>query len=84
MPGLNLATDVTMLVTMKNWYRNSPSDQSMHGNRLCLQRLVSVVKFIAERGLAFRDDQIRWTTQKVFPKNFQNFFKHILKKMRCF
>jgi len=27
------------------------------GNRLCFQRLVSVVKFIAGRGLAFKDDE---------------------------
>ena len=40
------------------------------GNRLCLQRLVSVVKFIAERGLAFRDGE-----NAVSPRKFQ-----ILKK----
>ena len=27
------------------------------GNRLCRQRLVSVVKFVAERGVMFRDDE---------------------------
>jgi len=48
------------------------------GNRLCLQRLVSDVKFIAERGLALRDDEnVRWPR-----KFFQKIFKQMLKK-RC-
>jgi len=45
------------------------------GNRLCLQRLVSVVKFIAERGLAFRDDENVGSSRKLFQKNFQTFFQ---------
>ena len=53
------------------------------GNRLCLQRLVSVVKFIAERRLAFRDDENVGTPRKFFRKNFKTFLKQILKKRRC-
>ena len=36
------------------------------GNRFCLQRLVSVVKFIAERGPAFRDDENVGSSRKLF------------------
>jgi len=56
------------------------------GNRLCLQRLVSVTKFIAERGLAFRDDENVGSPRKIFQKNFQNFFQANIekKKMRYF
>jgi len=37
--------------------------------------LVSVVKFIAERGLAFRDDENVGSSRTFFQKNFQNFFQ---------
>jgi len=42
-------------------------------NRLCLQRLVSVAKFIAERGLAFRDDENVGLSRK-FSKKFSKHF----------
>jgi len=35
--------------------------------------LVSVVKFIAERGLAFRNDENVGSLRYIFQKNFQNF-----------
>jgi len=53
------------------------------GNRLCLQGLLSVVKFIAERGLAFGDDENVGSPRKFFEKIFNTFFKQILKKRRC-
>jgi len=43
-----------------------------------LQRLVSVVKFIAERGLAFRDDENVGSSRNSFQAKFQK------KDMRCF
>ena len=46
------------LITMKNWYRAaSRANQCQQYWKSLLQRLVSVVKFIAERGLTFRDDE---------------------------
>jgi len=44
--------------------------------------LISVVKFIAERGLAFRGDENVGSTRKIFNK-FSIFFEKILKKGRC-
>ena len=38
-----------------------------------LQRLVSVVKLIAKRGLSFRDDENVGLPRKFFQKNVQNF-----------
>jgi len=45
-----------------------------------------VVKFLAERGLAFGDDENLRFSRKFFQKNFQNFFKAKFqkKKMGCF
>jgi len=43
------------------------------GNRLCLQSLVAVVKFIAERGLAFGDDENVGSHRKFF-HNLENLF----------
>jgi len=43
------------------------------GNRLCLQRLVSVVKFSAERGLAFRGDENDGSPES-FSKNCSKLF----------
>jgi len=63
---------------MQNWPIRSISEKNI-GNCLCLQRLVSVVKFIAKLGLAFRNDE---NAQKVFPKNLQNFFQANKKKRR--
>jgi len=40
-------------------------------NRLCLQRLVSVAKFTAERGLMFRDDENAGSPKNFFQKFFQ-------------
>jgi len=42
--------------------------------------LVSVVKFIAERRLAFRDDENVGSSRKFFQKNFQNFFQEKFQK----
>ena len=53
------------------------------GNRLWLQRLISVVKFVAERGLPFRDDTNVRSPRKFFQKIFKTSFKQILKKRRC-
>ena len=46
-------------------------------NLLCLQRLVSVVKLIAERGLAFRGDENVGSPRKFFQKIFKTFFTQI-------
>ena len=53
-----------------------------NGHSICLQRLVSVVKFIAERRLAFRDDENVGSPRKFFQKIFKTYFKQILKR-RC-
>jgi len=50
------------------------------GNRLCLRRFVSVVKFIAQRGLAFGGDENVGSPRKFFQKIFKTFIKEILKK----
>jgi len=39
-----------------------------------------VVKFIAERGLAFRDDENVGLPRKFFQKIFKTYFKQILEK----
>jgi len=41
----------------------------------CLQHLVSVVKFIAERGTALTDDEKVGSPRNFFQKNFQNFYQ---------
>jgi len=41
---------------------------------------ISVVKFIAERELAFRDHENAGSPRKFFKKFFKTFFKQILKK----
>jgi len=51
------------------------------GNRFCLQRLVSVVKFISERGLVFRDDEDVGSSRD-FSKRFSKLFSRKDKK-RC-
>jgi len=38
---------------------------------------------MAERGLAFRDDENVGSSRKLFQKMFKTFFKQILKKRRC-
>jgi len=45
--------------------------------------LVSVVKFIAERGLAFRDDENVGSSRKFFQNIFKTFFQQNFKKRRC-
>jgi len=42
--------------------------------------LVSIVKFIAERGLAFTDDDNVESHRKFYKKMFKTFFKQIFKK----
>jgi len=49
----------------------------------CLQRLVSVVKFIAERRLAFRDDENVGSPRTSFQKIFKIFFKQVFEKRGC-
>jgi len=51
-----------------------------------LQRLVSFVKFIADRGLAWRLKEMMKTLgrpETFSKKNFKTFFKQIFKKRRC-
>jgi len=81
MPRLHLVADVI------NHYEEliqSSSVRSINANNirncLCLQRLVSVVKFIAERGPAFRDIENVGTPRNFFQKLFKTFFKQIPKK----
>jgi len=67
--------------------RTSQYGQSMCnniGSRLCLQRLVSVPKFVAERGLAFRDGENVRSPRNFFQKVFKTVFKQIFKKVGCF
>jgi len=68
MPRLHLVADVTM----KNRYRASWSGQSMPKYwKSLLQCLVSVVKFIAERGLTFRDYENVGSPKNFFQAKFQ-------------
>ena len=54
-------------------------------NSFCLQSLVSAAKFIAERGLGFRDEENVGSPGNFFQKYFQNFFQAKLKmKVRAF
>ena len=81
MPRLHLVADV--LIIMKNQYRTSQSGQSVRTISeipSALHRLVSVVRFIAERGLAFRDDENFGWPRKFYQKIFETFFKQILIK----
>jgi len=50
------------------------------GNRLCLHHFVSVVKFIAERGLTIRDDENVGLSRKFFQKFSKLFSSKYLKK----
>jgi len=61
---------------IQNWPIRSINSNNI-ADRLYLQRLVSVVKFIAERGLAFRNNENIGSPRNIFPAN-------IKKKMRCF
>jgi len=56
------------------------------GNSLCRQRLFFVVKFIAERELAFTDGGKVRSPRNFFQKHCQSFFQAKLEKnkMRCF
>jgi len=45
--------------------------------------LASVVKFVAERRLAFGDDENVQTFRKFFQQNSQNFFKQNFKKQEA-
>jgi len=81
MPRLHLVADV--INHYEELIQNQPVksiNANKIGNRLCLQCLVSVVKFIAERGLAFRDDENFGSPRKIFQKIFKTFFQQILKK----
>jgi len=51
------------------------------GNRFRPQRLVSVVKFINEPELEFRDDENVGSPRNFFQKDFQNFFQTKLQKL---
>jgi len=83
MPRLHLVADVI------NHYEELIQKQAGRsinvnniGNSLCLQRLFSVVKFIAERRLAFRDDENVGSSRTFFQKMFKTFFKQVFEK-RC-
>ena len=79
MPRLRLVADViTHYEESIQSYPVRPINANNIGNRLCLQRLVSVVKFIAERGLAFRDDENVVSPRNFFQPNFQK------NEIRCF
>jgi len=80
MPRLHLIADVINHCEelIQNWPVRSTNANNI-GNRLCLQRLVSVIKFIAERGLAFRDDENVGSPRSFFQKIFKAFFKQIEK-----
>jgi len=82
MPRLHLIADVLNHYEelIQNWPVRSINANNI-GNRLCLQRLVFVMKFIAERGLVFRDDENVGTPRRFFQKIFKAFFKQIEKKM---
>jgi len=55
------------------------------GNWLCLQRLDSVVIFIAEQVLGFKDDENVGSARKFFHKMLKPFSSKYWKhKMRCF
>jgi len=84
MPRSHLFADVINHYeeTIQN-YPVRPINANTIGNRLCLERFLSVVKFIAERGLAFRDDENFGLPRKFFQKMFKTFFKQILKQRRC-
>jgi len=74
MPRLYLVADVINHYEelIQNWPVRSINASNI-GNRLCLQRLVSVVKCIAERGLAFRDDE-KVVSPRIFSKKFSQLF----------
>jgi len=59
---------------IENWPVRSINASNI-GNHLCLQRVVSVIKFIAERGLAFRDDENVGSPRNFFQKIFKTFLK---------
>jgi len=76
MPRLHLVADVINHYEelIQNWLVRSINTNNI-GNRLCLQRLVSVLKFISERGLAFSDDENVGSPRMFFQKNFKAFFQ---------
>jgi len=85
MPRLHLVADVINHYEelIQNWPVRSINANNI-GNRLCLQRLVSVVKFFSERGLEFRDDKKLDRPERI-SKKFSKLFGNInKKKMRCF
>ena len=70
-PRLRLVADVTN--HYEELIQSKLSDQSMPKHRNSpLQGLVSVVKFIAERGLTFRDDENVGSHRNFFKTNFKN------------
>jgi len=84
MPRLHLVVDI--INHCEELIQNQPVRSIITnnmGNRLCLQRLVSVVKLIAEPGLAFRDDENVESPRKFFQKIVKTFFRQRLKKERC-
>jgi len=70
MPRLYLVADV-----INHWRNYADIDGQVNatniGNLLCLQRLVSVVKLIVQRGVAFRDDENVGSPRKFFQKIFK-------------
>jgi len=78
MPRLHLVADVINHYEelIQNWPVRSINANNI-GNRLCLQRLVSVVKFISERELEFRDDENVGSPRTFFQKIVKTFFQQI-------
>jgi len=81
MPPLHLVADVISHYEelIQNYPARSISANNI-GNRFCLQRLVSVVKFSAEQGLALRGDENVESPESLSKKFYKTFFKQILKK----
>jgi len=69
---MKIYTEIASQVNQCEQYRKSPLPATFG----------FVVIFIAERGLAFRDDENE-IAQKVLQRHFQNFFQANIKKRRC-
>jgi len=80
MPRLHLVADVIKYYKelIKNWPVR-PINANNFVNRRCLQRLVSVIKFIAERGLAFGDDE-NVVSPRYFFQRFSKLSSKFLKR----
>jgi len=76
MPRLRLVADViNRYEELIQSYPVRSSNANNVRNRFCLQSLVSAVKFIAERGLGFRDEENVGSPGNFFKKYIEIFFK---------